>query len=325
MSTQKGKKRAAHKKPLLNLVSEAVHLVRNSGPAPLVAYLTGALPFVLGLVYFWGDMSRSAFASKRCFSAAFGMALLFIWMKCWQAVYAKMLMSRLTMSQFERPRLRELGRMLISETVIQPHGLYLIPLSMLMTIPFPTVYAFFQNVTLLALDKNEGLRDIIRKSWRYALKEQGENLVVLWLFCPWVAAGVYSLFYFLFLFFKALSPFVFFNGGGSYLPLFILYIGFYMLPLFPLIVLATINVGVLITAGPYLLKTLLGIDSVFTLAGSAIVNSTFLALIFALTYLSVDPFAKAGYVLRRFYADSIISGMDMKVALDELRRREEGR
>ena len=45
-----------------DLLEEATHLLRTAPAATLAVYYLGAVPFVLGLLYFWADMSRSPFA-----------------------------------------------------------------------------------------------------------------------------------------------------------------------------------------------------------------------------------------------------------------------
>jgi hypothetical protein len=64
-----------------------------------------------------------------------------------------------------------------------------------------------------------------------------------------------------------------------------------------------------------LLKTLAGIDTPFTLSVGSAFNTTFVAVIFALTYLCVDPLVKTAYVLRCFYGESRQTGEDLRVAL----------
>lgn len=66
---------------------------------------------------------------------------------------------------------------------------------------------------------------------------------------------------------------------------------------------------------PGLLKTLLGVETVFSKAPLALANTTFLTAMLALTYLSVDPLLKAVYVLRCFYGESVQTGLDIKVSL----------
>ena len=76
-------------KNAFDLIEEATHLLRTAPAATLATYYLGAIPFVLSLLYFWADMSRSPFASQHLAEAALGMAALFVWMKFWQVVFAR--------------------------------------------------------------------------------------------------------------------------------------------------------------------------------------------------------------------------------------------
>jgi hypothetical protein len=60
---------------------------------------------------------------------------------------------------------------------------------------------------------------------------------------------------------------------------------------------------------------LLGIESVFSQSPAAMLNTTFLAAMCALTYLCVDPVIKTIYELRCFYGGSLQSGEDLKAEL----------
>jgi hypothetical protein len=83
--------------------------------------------------------------------------------------------------------------------------------------------------------------------------------------------------------------------------------------LFGSIVLLNLRTGMLLL--PYLVKWLLGVDSVFTLSGAHLLNTTYLAILFALTYLLIDPIIKAVYVLRCFYGTARFSGADLRAVL----------
>src|SRR5436853_5202116 len=76
-------------KPALELIEEAIHLLRGASASTLASYYLGALPFVLGLLYFWADMGRSPFADQHLAGATLGVAALFLWMKFWQSVFAR--------------------------------------------------------------------------------------------------------------------------------------------------------------------------------------------------------------------------------------------
>ena len=71
----------------LDLIEQTFALFRSLPLSVGLLYHIGTLPFILGLFYFWTEMSRSSFAFFEVESKAIQMALLFIWMKCWQTVF----------------------------------------------------------------------------------------------------------------------------------------------------------------------------------------------------------------------------------------------
>jgi hypothetical protein len=86
-----------------------------------------------------------------------------------------------------------------------------------------------------------------------------------------------------------------------------------LLPLFGLLVFLNWFRG--LAALPYLLKYLLGVETVFTLSGMHLLNTTYLAVLGVLTYLCVDPIIKAVYVLRCYHGVSRHSGDDLRTEL----------
>jgi hypothetical protein len=248
-----------------DLIEESTHLLRTAQVATLAVYYLGAIPFVLGLLFFWADMSRSPFASDHLAEASLAMALLFIWMKFWQVIFARRLRAQRTGKPPEPLNFRRSLRILIAQTILQPLGLFLIPLSAIPLLPFAWVYAFYQNVTVLA-DGRDGVLQLFKKSHRQAVLWPAQNNLSLAIL---VAFGLY----------------VFLNWATVCLVL------------------------------PQLLKMLCGIESIFTKSPWSMLNSTFSAAMFGLTYLCVDPIIKAFYTLRCFYGESLQSGEDLKAEL----------
>ncbi|MGD9007636.1 MAG: DUF4129 domain-containing protein [Desulfobacteraceae bacterium] len=83
--------------------------------------------------------------------------------------------------------------------------------------------------------------------------------------------------------------------------------------LFGLIVLLNLRMGLLLV--PYLVKWLFGVDTIFTLSGAHMMNTTYLAILCAVTYLCIDPIVKAAYVMRCFHGAARFSGIDLRAAL----------
>ena len=76
-----------------------------------------------------------------------------------------------------------------------------------------------------------------------------------------------------------------------------------------------LNCATFSLALPQLIKMLFGLDSIFTQSPLAMLNTTFFAAMFGLTYLCADPILKTVYTLRCFYGESIASGEDLKAEL----------
>lgn len=84
--------------------------------------------------------------------------------------------------------------------------------------------------------------------------------------------------------------------------------------------LSWINFVSLLMLGPYLLKTLLGIETIFSRAGAHLLNSTSLFACVMLSYAVTDPLVKAAYLLRRHYSDARSTGADLELRLQGLER-----
>lgn len=259
-------KRIKDEKPPIELIEEAFALLRRASVAAWVAYCAGTLPFVLAFLYFWSDMARSAFAHERLSTGVVVLSGLFLWMKGCHAIFTRHLVNDLCGEPAPRWTFNALARTFAHQAILQPLGLFLLPLSVVLMLPAPWTYAFFSNATVFAADPENDLRAIWRKSWQQAKLWPSQNVSVLFLF-------------------KLFGFFVFFNILSALL-------------------------GV-----PFLLKTLLGIESVFTLSPWAALNSTMLAGTAAVTFLCIDPMLKAAYALRTFYGESLHTGQDLKAEL----------
>jgi len=152
----------------LELIEEAVHLLRLSPWAALGVYYVGSLPFVLGLLYFWADMSRGSTAYERCAPAAFAVSLLFLWMKTWQAIFARHLKARITGRPAPAMTLSGFFRTAMNQTILQPSGLFLLPLSLLIVLPFGWLYAFYQSVTAFSAEDGAAAKHVFQRAARQA-------------------------------------------------------------------------------------------------------------------------------------------------------------
>lgn len=150
--------------PALELFEEAVHLLRGASAGVFLQYYLGTLPFALALLWFWADMSRGAFAETRCAAGALALMALFLWMKCWQSVFAASLRAQLTGAEPPRWTLRRVAKVAFLHAALQSSGLLLLPVAFVVTIPFPVAFMFYQNLLLLADGETLQLRQSLRRA-----------------------------------------------------------------------------------------------------------------------------------------------------------------
>ena len=255
-----------HRKSAMRLLEQAVHLLRLAPADLLPVYYIGSLPFILGLLFFWGDMSRSADAGEYSASAAFGMALLFVWMKCCQALFATRIYARLSHKPPDSHSWSHQGLQVASQAFLHATGVFILPLALLVTLPFGWCFAFYQNVTVLSQNESGGVRSLYRQAWQQARLWPSENHRMM------AVIFIFSLVVF-------------------------------------------VNLAIAVYLLPQMVKTFFGYESVFTLSGAKLFNTTFWITVLSLTWLCVDPLIKTVYALRCFYGLAIASGDDIPIEL----------
>jgi hypothetical protein len=150
----------------VELADEAFHLLRVRPVSMLTSYYIGTVPFVFGFLFFWSDMSRGAFADGRLAGECLGLTLLFFWMKCWQAIFARQLRAELSGHSAAPLTPGRIFRIAIIQAILQPSGLFLIPIALALLFPIGWVYAFYQNVTVLGASDEYDFKDVYRKAIR---------------------------------------------------------------------------------------------------------------------------------------------------------------
>jgi hypothetical protein len=257
------KGRRTEKEPL-ELCDEALFLLRGLPASAWTIYLLGTGPFLLGLLYFWTDMTRGFVSEDRLVSGALGLSAVFVWMKCCQSVFAAKMWARVSGVEKPKMRLWDWLRLAGAQGRIQPWGLVLIPISIVITIPFAWVYAYFQNATVIGVaPPGKSLHSIALEQAK--LWPRQNNI------------GLFSI--------SALGAVV------------------------------CVDVLILLFLAPQLLITFFGVKEIFHPSPWLLANTTFLTLVFSLSYLVFDPLAKAFYTLRCFYGQSLTTGEDLLARL----------
>ncbi|MCI0421976.1 MAG: hypothetical protein L0387_35470 [Acidobacteria bacterium] len=301
----------------LELIEQAIHLLRQSPFSAWAAYYLGSLPFLLGLLYFWGDMSRDAAASQRLAEWPIVLSGLFVWMKCWQTVCTCQLMEQLQQNESEEWTWSRICRMVAAQSAIQPGALFLLPVALLLTVPFGWVYAFYENVSILGDGREDRLRQVWRRAWRQAGLWPMQNHWLIWLVSPYLLVLVAALLLVIVPWFQAQAP----SWSLGMVWLAVSLLSLLMLALCPLSVAVALNLGAALILVPELMRMLLGIETQFTRSAWGMLNSTWMAMTCALTYLALDPLVKAVYVLRCCYGESRHSALDLRSELKGLRLR----
>ena len=168
----------------LEVIEEATHLLRVAPAATLLPYYLGSIPFVLGFLYFWIEMSRSPFASQDLPEAAMLLAVLFVWMKTCHVLFGRRLRAALAGKPTHNWNLRQGLRVAFCQAVIQPSGLFIIPLSLIPVLTYPWAYAFYQNVIVLADEDSADVIGLVRRAWKQAAFRVRQNHMVLLIALP---------------------------------------------------------------------------------------------------------------------------------------------
>jgi hypothetical protein len=166
-------------KPGLEMLEEAVHLLRWMPVAALCLYYIGALPFILGYLYFWADMSEGAFAQDHAGLGSLLVVLLFVWMNCWQAAFSAELRAKLSGGGGDPWTLARIGRLVVVQGGIQPTCFLMLPLAALVTLPFARVFAFYQSVNCYSGESGTDFTGVVRAARRQSALWPKQTWIIL--------------------------------------------------------------------------------------------------------------------------------------------------
>ena len=301
----------------IDVIEETGNVLRAAPAAALLAYYLGGIPFIIFLMNHAARLGSGAGTQRMAVTGALWLAALFLWMKCWQVVFASRVMAAIRRVEPSPWTPARAWRMFIQQTAVQPLGLLMIPLAAVFAIPFARVHAFFQSATVLGDGEESSVTALVSKSWKQSGNWPRQNLIGIWLLSPWMLGiGLFVLMTWLLssavpsallfvIIMLALSSALFSIGLSS-----------------PLGLLIAGNVAAAILFLPWAAQHWFGWRTTFSLAGfHAVFNSTFLLIVFSITYLVLDPLMKTFYVLRCFYGESRRSGEDLRVDLRSLASR----
>jgi len=179
------KSQKKHQKSAIRLIEETFHILRSAPGALLTFYYTGSVPFVLGLLYFWADMSRSANAYQYSTVAALGLSFLFVWMKFWQSVFTYQIRAQFFDDMPPTWSLQRVTAIAATQALIQSTRFVVLPLASLMVIPFGLCYAFYQNASAHDEAQGQALGSTCQWAWQQAKLWPRQNHLLIgiyWIF-----------------------------------------------------------------------------------------------------------------------------------------------
>jgi hypothetical protein len=174
----------------IDLIEEAIHLLRRAPIETYAFYLVGITPFMLGFFRFCSEMSYSKFAETDLPGFASTLALSYLWMKAFQYLACRQLVMVYTREFSHQATLGRILRSCVHQAAIHPFGLVAKPMAALASIPgFLTfvpllmlpasiIFAFFQNASILIT----GERGDLAKCWHLSVV-RGRTAASLLLLC----------------------------------------------------------------------------------------------------------------------------------------------
>jgi hypothetical protein len=161
----------------IDLIEEAIHLLRRAPIETYAFFLVGITPFVLCFFRFCSEMSYSKFAETYLPGFASTLALSYLWMKAFQYVACRQLVLVYTRDFSNQRTFGRILRSCVHQAAIHPFGLIAKPMAALAAIPgFLTfvpllmlpasiIFSFFQNASILIT----GERGDFAKCWRLSV------------------------------------------------------------------------------------------------------------------------------------------------------------
>jgi hypothetical protein len=152
----------------IDILEEAVALLRSAPSDAMATYLIGAAPFMLAFLFFLTDMNRSPYAADRLAWESLAVALLYIWKNIFQARFMAKLYRAISPSENAAS---SPWQAILMQATLQPVGL-------LAPLPISWTVAFFRNVGLYAA---LGRADAVSAARRQSAYAAGQNWAVLFL------------------------------------------------------------------------------------------------------------------------------------------------
>ena len=149
---------------MIDLLEEAIHLLRRTSAITYAYYILGATPFALLFFQLLGDASYHRYLSEHLGDSVIRLALAYCWMKGFQALACQRLLASYSGEPIRRRGPLELLRLWSAQCAIQPWGMLIKPMAFTVMVPSPFVDAFFQTASIVMNGKRGDFMRCIRLS-----------------------------------------------------------------------------------------------------------------------------------------------------------------
>ncbi len=289
----------------LSLIDRAIFLSRTSFFPHLWIYYCATAPCLLYFLWFFNDMSAGTGGRNRVVCSALILTVLVILMKTGQALFCLRSFETMMGNGFSKLTLSKLATAMGFQVMLAFAELIVLPIALLLTIPFGWCYAFFQigSMGTLLFENNVFANSIIHAKLR-----PKQNHTMLWVICPVFLLAMVILYI-------ATPPLVsVFSIGtnGSA----VVYIIAALLALCTLLVnplgwLLFANFLTAIVVIPQFIRILSGWETIYSMNMTTIFHPAVILSTWALCFLFMDPLVKVCYIIRIYDHQSIRSGNDL--------------
>src|ERR1700722_13429429 len=133
----------------IDLLEEAIHLLRRTSAITYAYYIVGVTPFAILLFQLLGDASYHRYLSEHLGESVIRLALSYGWMKGFQALACQRLLASYSGEPVRRRGPFALLQLWDAQSAIQPWGIRAKPMAFLIVLPTPLVEAFFQTQSII--------------------------------------------------------------------------------------------------------------------------------------------------------------------------------
>jgi hypothetical protein len=134
----------------IQVCEDGTRLLRHAPLETLLRHSVGSVPFALGLLAVWSDITQPRFSDPRCALETLVLALAWIWMHCWRAVFAGRLRLQLSGAPPAPWTQRRIRRLVLAQSFVAGSKLVILPLALLSLAPFARVVSAYRYAAVLA-------------------------------------------------------------------------------------------------------------------------------------------------------------------------------